>query len=448
MPLVIEENFTAVLLEQLRDNEIDAILVALPVDLHGLQAWPVYDEPFVVLLPPDHRWSGEAAIPSKKLAEEPLLLLGPGHCFREQVIEDCPQCVDPDSGGPRPHTGSSLETIRHMVASGLGISVVPKSSIGNRATDSEALVARPFLAPAPSRRVALIWRKTYPRLAAVRALRDAMQSVPVGTLPGLVDTCGTGGGKVTTFNISTVAAFVAAGAGASVAKHGNRSFTSRCGSADVLEALGVPIEAPLAVMERSLADAGIVFMFAPVMHPAMRHVGPVRRELAIPTVMNVVGPLENPASAGRQVVGVAEAARLPLIAGALASLGSLHALVVHGEPGMDEISPLGPTQVIEIRDGTVKEWSIEPARFGFGGGRAEELGGGPPAANAAAVMAVLEGSAPPTARAAVLLNAAAALLVSAAERSFDDALERATEALDRRAGIEALERLRRAHSSS
>jgi anthranilate phosphoribosyltransferase len=282
---------------------------------------------------------------------------------------------------------------------------------------------------------------------AAAALRHAMVRLDVDRPDELVDTCGTGGGVVATFNISTAAALLAAGAGVRIAKHGNRSFTSQCGSADVLEALGVPVEVPAEVMERALREAGIVFMFAPQMHPAMRHVGPVRRELGIPTVMNIVGPLANPAGAGRQVVGVSDARRVPLIAGALRALGTRHALVVHGEPGMDEISPLGPTQVIEIREGTVSEFTIEPSRFGFGGGRAEELGGGPPAANAAAVRAVLEGRAPPTARAAVLLNAAAALLVAATERSFGEALERATEALDRGDGLAALDRLRRAYAA-
>jgi len=174
MPLVIEENFTAVLLEQLRANELDAILVALPVAGDGLQSWALYDEPFVVLLPPDHRWSAESAIPSKRLAEEKLLLLGPGHCFREQVIEACPKCVDPDSEGPRPHTGSSLETIRHMVASGLGITVVPRSSVENRRDEPTLLVARPLAKPEPTRRIALVWRKTFPRTKAIAALREAI----------------------------------------------------------------------------------------------------------------------------------------------------------------------------------------------------------------------------------------------------------------------------------
>jgi len=174
MPLVIEENFTAVLLEQLRANELDVIVVAEPIDTQGLQTWVLYDEPFVALLPPDHRWSGEDTIPAKKLAEEKLLLLGAGHCFREQVIEACPQCVDPDSNGPRPHTGSSLETIRHMVASGLGITVVPRSSVENRPNEPTLLVSRPLAKPAPQRRIVLAWRRTFPRAKAVAALRAAI----------------------------------------------------------------------------------------------------------------------------------------------------------------------------------------------------------------------------------------------------------------------------------
>ncbi|MGH8442034.1 MAG: hydrogen peroxide-inducible genes activator [Nevskiaceae bacterium] len=174
MPLVVEENFTAVLLEQLRANELDVVIVAQPIDPQGLQTWALYDEPFVALLPPDHRWSAEGAIPSRRLAEEKLLLLGPGHCFREQVIEACPKCVDPDSDGPRPHTGSSLETIRYMVASGLGITVVPRSSVENRPDEPTLLVARPLAKPEPSRRIVLAWRRTFPRAKAVAALRSAI----------------------------------------------------------------------------------------------------------------------------------------------------------------------------------------------------------------------------------------------------------------------------------
>src|SRR5204863_8725508 len=166
--------------------------------------------------------------------------------------------------------------------------------------------------------------------AVVRAMRNVMVVLRSERPEELVDTCGTGGGSIMTFNISTAAALVAAGAGVRVAKHGNRSFTSLCGSADVLEALGVSIEVPLPVMERALRDAGIVFMFAPLMHPAMRHVGPVRRELPIPTVMNIVGPLANPAFAGRQVVGVAAERRMPPLAGTFGEPGTMHGVAVAG----------------------------------------------------------------------------------------------------------------------
>ena len=282
---------------------------------------------------------------------------------------------------------------------------------------------------------------------AAAALRGAMVRLPSPEPAHLVDTCGTGGGAVSTFNISTAAALLAAGLGVRIAKHGNRSFTSQCGSADVLEALGVPIEVGVDLMERALREAGIVFMFAPLMHPAMRHVGPVRRELGIQTVMNIVGPLANPAGAGRQVVGVADARRVPLIAGALRSLGTIHALVVHGEPGMDEISPLGTTRVVEIREGTTREWTVDPAAHGFGTGVAAELVGGSPEHNATIIEQVLGGSAPPTAMAAVVLNAAAALFVSPrAPDAFGDAIAAARDGLRAGVGLEALGRLRGAYN--
>ncbi|HEX5408866.1 MAG TPA: anthranilate phosphoribosyltransferase [Gemmatimonadaceae bacterium] len=277
-----------------------------------------------------------------------------------------------------------------------------------------------------------------------RAMRRAMLALPAHDPASLVDTCGTGGGSISTFNISTAAALLAAGAGVRIAKHGNRSFTSQCGSADVLEALGVRIEMPVDAMRRVLDETGIVFMYAPIMHPAMRHVGPVRRDLAIGTVMNILGPLANPAGAGRQVVGVSDHTRLPLLAGALAALESRHAMVVYGEPGLDEISPLGCTHVHEVRDGAVQSWTLDPERFGMGNATEEELAGGTPADNASAIVDVLRGRRHGGARWAVLLNAAAAIYVAGARTSYADALTLAQDALDDGRGLDALERLRRA----
>jgi anthranilate phosphoribosyltransferase len=276
-----------------------------------------------------------------------------------------------------------------------------------------------------------------------QALRAAMVPLQVEGASELVDTCGTGGGAVTTFNISTAAALVAAGAGVRIAKHGNRSFTSLSGSADVLEALGVAIEVPVSMMSRILHEAGLVFMFAPLMHPAMRHVGPVRRELAIPTVMNIVGPLANPARAGRQVVGVADERRLPLLAGALRELGTTHALIVHGT-GLDEVSPLGPTRVLEVRGADVTEWTLDPRDYDVPTAAADELAGGTPRDNAMIITAVLRGEANAGATDAVVLNAAAAVYVSGRVESFADGVAAARDAVTSGAGLAALERLRAA----
>ena len=275
------------------------------------------------------------------------------------------------------------------------------------------------------------------------ALRKAMLPFETTDAATLVDTCGTGGGVFLMFRIWTGAALVAAGAGVRIAKHGNRSHSSRCGSADVLEALGVDIQPSAAVMQRMLAHAGIVFMFAPAMHPAMRHVAAVRREIGVPTIMNLLGPLANPARAGRQVVGVANPTRMDLMAGALAELGAVHALVVHGEPGMDEISPLGCTRVLEVRNGAVSEWSIEPAHYNLGSDP-DDLTGGEPTANAARVIAVLDGSDPGGALSSVLLNAAAAIYVGGAAASFADGISAARRSIDEGAAIAALIALREA----
>lgn len=281
--------------------------------------------------------------------------------------------------------------------------------------------------------------------SAVRALRKAMIVLPADNPDALVDTCGTGGGTINTFNISTAAALLVAGAGIRVAKHGNRSFTTKCGSADVLEALGVSINVPVPVMEKALREAGIVFMFAPLMHPAMKFVGPVRGELGVQTIMNLVGPLANPASAGRQVVGVSDPRRLKLIAGALCDLETVHSLVVHGE-GMDEISPFSATDVIEIRDGKLTEWTIDPKRYGFGGGSPADIAGGPPAENAGVVLEVLRGDGNDASTAAVVLNAAAAIYASDTVKTYDEAVEAARGSIVSGAGLVALERLRAAFS--
>lgn len=283
----------------------------------------------------------------------------------------------------------------------------------------------------------------------VRALRRAMIPVAAEETEQLVDTCGTGGGAVTTFNISTAAAFTAAGAGVRIAKHGNRSFSSRCGSADILEALGVRIELTPERMAEVLASAGLVFMFAPLLHPAMRHVAPVRRELRMPTIMNVLGPLTNPARARRQVVGVADPALLELVAEALRQLGHIRALVVHGEPGLDELSPIGATRMLDLRDDVVTDTTVD-LRIHFGGRTLDpsHLAGGDPADNARLVLDVLRGQAPDAARAAVVINAAAAIYVSDRVTSLEEGIAAAEQSIDSGAALEALERLREASASA
>jgi anthranilate phosphoribosyltransferase len=283
---------------------------------------------------------------------------------------------------------------------------------------------------------------------AARAMRGAMVRVEAQG-PHLVDTCGTGGGVVSTFNISTAAALLAAGAGAAVAKHGNRSFTSQCGSADVLEALGVCITLDAADAARVLREACVTFLFAPEFHPAMKHAAPVRRELAVPSVLNLLGPLANPAGVQRQVVGVADRDRAPLVAAALARLGTEHALVVHGRVGMDEIAPRGVTDVWEVRDGRVTVWQLDAARHALAIEDLAALRGAGPAANAARIERLLGDAGGDTAgRAALLLNAAAAVYVAGLTDSYEAGLERARAALTAGQGRAALDRLRRASPSS
>jgi anthranilate phosphoribosyltransferase len=245
----------------------------------------------------------------------------------------------------------------------------------------------------------------------------------------LVDTSGTGGDAAGTFNISTATAFVAAGAGVRVAKHGNRSISSKCGSADVIEALGINIQLSPERAAQCLRDVGICFLYAPDLHPAMKQVQKVRRELRLRTMFNLLGPLTNPAQASGQVVGVYALEMVEKLAEALSMLGLHRALVVHGLDGLDEITITGPTRVAEARDGTVRTYEVDPEEFGMQRATLEDITGGDAAENAATVRKVLEGEKSPR-RDVVLLNAAAALVASGrvdhlregipvAERSID-----------------------------
>ena len=245
----------------------------------------------------------------------------------------------------------------------------------------------------------------------------------------LVDTCGTGGDTSGTFNISTATALTVAGAGVRVAKHGNRSVTSKCGSADVIEALGVNIGLPAAKMAECLNEVGIAFLFAPAMHSAMKHVQPARRELRLRTVFNLLGPLTNPAQASAQVVGVYDAALVEKLAQALKLLGLRRALVVHGKDGLDEITITGPTMVGEVRDGWVKTYEISPEEFGLKRDTLESISGGDVQANAEIIREVLGGK-KNARRDVVLLNAAAALVASAKADSIGQAMPVAAKSID------------------
>ncbi len=245
----------------------------------------------------------------------------------------------------------------------------------------------------------------------------------------LVDTCGTGGDTSGTFNISTATALITAGAGVRVAKHGNRSMTSKCGSADVMEALGVNVSLPADGLARCLEQIGIAFLFAPLMHSAMKHVQPARRELRLRTVFNLLGPLTNPANASAQVVGVYSADLVDKLAEALSMLGLRRALVVHGDDGLDEITITGPTRVAEVRPGTVRTYEVTPEEFGFSRASLKEISGGDAQENAQIIREILDGKKSPC-RDVVLLNSAAALVAAERADSIAAALPLAVASLD------------------
>jgi anthranilate phosphoribosyltransferase len=275
--------------------------------------------------------------------------------------------------------------------------------------------------------------------AAARVLRSF--AVPVATTRApLVDTCGTGGDGAHTLNLSTGAALVAAACGVAVAKHGNRSVSSRCGSADVMEALGVPLEIEPEQLGSLLDAEGFAFLFAPRLHPTMRAVMPVRRALGVRTVFNLLGPLSNPAGVRRQVVGVYSAAVMTLVAGALAELGAEHAWVVHGTDGLDELSVCAPTQVIEVRGGRVAgEFMVEPETLGIKRASQADLVGSDAAENAKRLRSILAGEERSSAADAVALGAAAALVVAGSARDLAAGFAAARSCLDRGAAAAKLD---------
>ena len=271
-----------------------------------------------------------------------------------------------------------------------------------------------------------------------RVMRD--KALPISVDGPLLDTCGTGGDAKGTFNVSTAAAFVAAGAGARVAKHGNRAMSSACGSADVLEALGVKIDLPPAGVAACIERAGIGFMFAQTFHPAMKFAAPLRREIGVRTVFNILGPLTNPAAAEAQVLGVADAVLAEKLAQVLARLGTKHALVVSGEEGLDEVSPAGVTRVFELKHGQVTTSKLDPAELGLPQHSLDAVRGGSPDENADALRGVLAGEPGPL-RDFTLLNAAAALVAAGLASDVRAGLALAAKTIDSGAAREKLEAL-------
>jgi anthranilate phosphoribosyltransferase len=270
-----------------------------------------------------------------------------------------------------------------------------------------------------------------------RVMREKARRVHVEGV--LLDTCGTGGDARGTFNVSTAAAFVAAGAGARVAKHGNRAMTSRCGSADVLEALGARIDLSPEQVKACLEETGVGFMFAPSFHPAMKFAAGPRREIGVRTVFNILGPLTNPAGAACQVLGVADPSLAETMAQVLARLGSRRALVVHGRDGLDEMSISGPTLVCELVEGCVRQYEVTPQEVGLALSEAASVAGGTPEENAAALREVLAGRTGPR-RDIVLLNAAAGLVALERAAALAEGVALAAEAIDGGAARERLER--------
>lgn len=283
--------------------------------------------------------------------------------------------------------------------------------------------------------------ETVPEITgAAKVMREKSTKVNIKDKK-VVDTCGTGGDEAMTFNISTAAAFVTAGAGLTVAKHGNRNVSSKCGSADVLSALGVNIEVEVQKVEECLNTIGIGFLFAPLLHSAMKYAAPVRREIGIRTIFNILGPLVNPAGARHQVIGVYDEKLTDILAKVLVILGSEHAFIVHGEDGLDEVTLTAQTKVTELKNSTIKTYHIKPEDFGFERCESKDLKGGDPDENAKIILDIFNGK-KSRKRDVVILNAAFAIAAGGSAKTIEEGIAMARGAIDSGFALEKLNKLK------
>lgn len=277
--------------------------------------------------------------------------------------------------------------------------------------------------------------------ASVSVMRRHVTRICVKSDKVVLDTCGTGGDRKGTFNISTAVAFVTSGCDIIVAKHGNRSVSSRCGSADILEALGINIHLTQEQIQRCLDDIGICFLFAQNLHPAMKHVMPARKQIGSRTMFNILGPLTNPAGATHQLLGVYDSSLLQTLGSVLANLGTVHALLVHGDDGLDEVSTTAPTSVCELNSGALRTYRITPEEFGFKRAQLSDLAGGSAEDNAAVLLDILKGKPGPK-RDIVVFNAACAIYAADKASSIKEGVKMAVESLDSGKGLKKMELLR------
>ena len=294
--------------------------------------------------------------------------------------------------------------------------------------------------------LALLQKKGVTPAETIGAYENLMtRATPINLPPHAVDTCGTGGDHRGTFNISTAAAFIAAGAGVPIAKHGNRSITSKCGSADVLEALGYRVDLPAAATEAQFRETGFAFLFAPTYHPSMKAVAPIRRELGIRTLFNLLGPLINPARIKRQLIGVFDPSVMELYAEVLMHTGCEHAMIVHGKTehgdGLDEASVCGPTTIIELFEGRLCHHTVHPEEFGLGRWSIDELTGGDAEANAKIIRQILDGSATQAQIDAALFASAISCYVSGMGSCIDEGMSMSKESLETLAALQNMNRI-------